>query len=90
MSSSVGVAARGFRLWPEEYEELRDEARAVVRAAMDAMADSGAPPAESEPVGGYLAAAVLLRIRDELGAVGRVAALPDGSTACWPPRDAFA
>jgi acetyl esterase len=28
-------ASHGFRLWPDEYEDLRDEARAVVRATME-------------------------------------------------------
>ena len=35
-----------MRLWPEEFEPLRAEARSVVAAAMGALARSGEPPAD--------------------------------------------
>jgi hypothetical protein len=41
VSSSASSAARSavhdFRLWPGDYEELRAEARGVVKAAMEMM-----------------------------------------------------
>ena len=44
-------AADGFRLWPDEYEELRAEARAVVRATMEMMPQFTAHPAPAaDPV----------------------------------------
>jgi acetyl esterase/lipase len=40
-SPTAAPAARGLRLWPDEYEDLRAEARAVVKAAMGAVPRSG-------------------------------------------------
>jgi hypothetical protein len=36
-SSSARSAVHDFRLWPGDYEELRDEARGVVKATMEMM-----------------------------------------------------
>ena len=44
VATSGVPAARRLRLWPEEYEELRGEARAVVKAAMEMMSSSGTLP----------------------------------------------
>lgn len=50
-SSSVATsgvsAARRLALWPQEYEELRGEARAVVSAMMEAMSSSGSLPGQA-------------------------------------------
>jgi acetyl esterase len=52
-SSSVRAsgrsAVRGFRLWPDEYEELRAEACAAVKAGMDMMSRAGALPGQPVP-----------------------------------------
>jgi hypothetical protein len=48
-SSPARPAFRGLRLWPEEYEDLREEARVAVKAGMEMMAGSGAVPARPEP-----------------------------------------
>lgn len=58
-------AVHGFRLWPDEYEELREEARAVVSATTKMMAQfTGEPPpadplarakADRERLSGFLA-----------------------------------
>jgi acetyl esterase len=48
-SSPGRPAFPGLRLWPEEYEELREEARVAVKAGMEMMARSGAVPERSEP-----------------------------------------
>jgi acetyl esterase/lipase len=56
MTSSPSVTATSdrsaiqrFRLWPDEYEALRDEARGAVKAGMQTMAQSGALPGQSVP-----------------------------------------
>ena len=48
-SSPGRPAFRGLRLWPEEYEDLREEARGAVKAGMEMIARSGAVPARPEP-----------------------------------------
>jgi acetyl esterase len=52
-SSSVGTAGQsavqGLRLWPDEYEELREEARGVVAAGMEMMSRSAALPGQTAP-----------------------------------------
>ena len=42
-------AFRGLPLWPEEYEDLREEARDAVKAGMEMMARSGVVPARPGP-----------------------------------------
>ena len=49
VSASGRSAVHGFRLWPDEYEELRDEARSVVKATMEMMSRSAALPRRAEP-----------------------------------------
>jgi acetyl esterase/lipase len=49
-SSAARSAVHDFRLWPGDYEELRAEARGVVKAAMEMMmARIGALPGQSAP-----------------------------------------
>ena len=49
VSASDRSAVHGFRLWPGDYEELRDEARGVVRATMEMMSQSVGLPGQSAP-----------------------------------------
>jgi acetyl esterase/lipase len=77
----LAVVSVDYRLAPEHpYPAGPDDGMAVVRWLLD---HAGAPLSEGgfgaerlilggESAGGYMAAAVLLRIRDELGAVDRV------------------
>jgi len=49
VNASDRPTVRGFRLWPEEYDELRAEARSVVQATMQMIsqfAEESAPPAD--------------------------------------------
>src|SRR5262249_40563933 len=48
VSSAGRSAVNGFRLWPDEYEELRDEARGVVEATMEIMSRSVTLPGRAE------------------------------------------
>jgi acetyl esterase len=57
VTTSAGTPGRsavpGLRLWPDEYEELRDETRAAVTAAMETMARSGTlggPVSSNDPL----------------------------------------
>jgi acetyl esterase len=47
MAGSSSVSTAGLRLWPEEYEDLRAEARAAVAAGMEVMARAAAFRAQS-------------------------------------------
>jgi acetyl esterase len=48
-TSASRPSVRGLRLWPDEYEELRAEARAVVKAAMETMPRTSTTPGQSAP-----------------------------------------
>ena len=49
MTSSSSVSTAGLRLWPDEYEGLREEARAVVVAGMEVMVRAAAFRGQSAP-----------------------------------------
>ena len=75
--SVSGQSASGrLRLWPDEYEELRAEARAVVKAALDRMPSSGGfsgqPAPDVDPAVRAKAA------RETIRAFGRP--VPEGET----------
>jgi acetyl esterase len=65
-SSTVAAVGRsaavpGLRLWPDEYEDLRDEARGVVKAGMEMMSRSAALPGRAEPAADPVARAMAAR-----------------------------
>jgi acetyl esterase len=76
--SSVGRPSfRGLRLWPEEYEDLREEARGAVKAGMEMMSRSGPPPWRSETAADQ-AARVKAAREDLLSMVGNP--VPEGES----------
>src|SRR5262245_15050711 len=62
-SATARSAAHGLRLWPDEYEELRAEARGAVKAGMEMMPLSAPPASITDPAARAKATREMLRAR---------------------------